>query len=64
MRGCKGDRGGAEGVAAMVGGMVLILSREEGDPVGLKIDVSKENSSPSCKAIERTEGDGLKIDDS
>jgi hypothetical protein len=34
------------------------------DPLGLKKDVSKEVSGPSCKASDLTEGDARNIDDS
>lgn len=64
VRGCKGDRGAAVVGAKIEAGIVLIRSLDDEDPLGLKIDVSKERSGPSCKAMDRIEGEGAKIDDS
>jgi hypothetical protein len=44
--------------------MVLIRPTEDEDPLGLNIDVSKDVSILSWSAIERTEGDARRMDDS
>lgn len=43
---------------------MLIRSIEDGEPVGLRKDVSKDVSKPSCSLIDRIEGEGIKIEDS
>ena len=47
VNGCNGDCGGAEVIGEIDAGMVLIRPTEDGDPLGLNIDVSKEVSIPS-----------------
>lgn len=44
--------------------MVLIRPTDDGDPVGRRIDVSKDTSTPSGSPAERIDGDGCRIDDS
>jgi len=47
VNGCSGDRGGNEAIGKIEAGMVLMRPTEDGDPLGLKMDVSKEVSIPS-----------------
>ncbi len=43
---------------------MLILPNDEGEPLGRRNDVSNEVSIPSGNTIERTDGEGCRIDDS
>lgn len=58
------DWAGTEVIGDTDAGMVLMRPTDEGEPLGLKKEVSKEVSTPSCRAIERTDGEGIRIDDS
>lgn len=46
------------------GGIVLKRPTDDGEPVGQRIEVLNEVSIPSGSITERTDGEGLKIDDS
>lgn len=43
---------------------MLSLPTDEGEPLGRRNDVSNDVSIPSGSPIERTDGDGCRIDDS
>lgn len=43
---------------------MLIHPTEDGEPVGRRMEVSKDASIPSGSITERTDGEGCKIDDS
>jgi hypothetical protein len=61
--GWSGDCGGAEVKGDRDPGIVLIRSTDDADPLGRKKDVSND-ASTSCSAIDWTEGEGWRIDDS
>lgn len=63
VNGWRGDCGGAEVRGDGDPGIVLIRFTDEADPLGRKKDVSKD-ASTSCSAIDWTEGEGWRIDDS
>jgi hypothetical protein len=61
--GWSGDCGGADARREGDPGIVLIRSTDDADPLGRKKDVSNDTST-SCSAIDWTEGEGWRIDDS
>jgi hypothetical protein len=62
------DDGGSGGVSsisdAVKHGMVLMRSHDENDLVGRRKDVSPDVSGASCSAMEPTDGEGARMDDS
>jgi hypothetical protein len=62
------DDGGGGGVSsisdAVERGMVLMRSHDENDSVGRRKDVSPDVSGASCSAMEPTDGEGARMDDS
>jgi hypothetical protein len=63
VNGWSGDCGGAEVRGDGDPGIVLIRSTDDAEPLGRKKDVSKETST-SCSAIDWTEGEGWRTEDS
>jgi len=47
VKGCKGERGATESIGEIDGGIVLIRPMDDGEPLGLRIEVSKDTSTPS-----------------
>lgn len=63
--GARGDNGVSRSSSdGVVPGMVSIPPIEDGEPLGLKMEVSNDVSSSSCRTMECTEGDGWRIVDS
>jgi hypothetical protein len=63
VNGWSGDGGGAEVRGDRDPGIVLIRSTDDADPLGRKKDVSNDTST-SCSAIDWTEGEGWRTEDS
>ena len=63
VNGWSGDCGGAEVRGDGDPGIVLIRSNDDRDPLGRKKDVSNDMST-SCNAIDWTEGEGWRTEDS
>jgi hypothetical protein len=63
VNGWSGDCGGADVRGDGDPGIVLIRSNDDGDPLGRKKDVSKDTST-SCSAIDWTEGEGWRTEES
>ena len=63
VNGWSGECGGAEVSGDGDPGIVLIRSNDDGDPLGRKKDVSNDTST-SCSAIDWTEGEGWRTEDS